>query len=78
MKAPIPIPMITYSSDLADEVPGGRPGVAHALLHREPEVERRCAAAGPDGEDPGLDPLLERQPSEDQPADDGDRQPGAM
>ena len=45
--------------DLADEVLRVRPGVAEALLDREPQVERRRAAAGPDLEDPRLDPALD-------------------
>src|SRR5450759_4639602 len=62
--------------DPPNQVLRGRPGVAHALLHREADVERRGAAPGPDREDPGPDPLFEGQAPEDEPAHDGDREPG--
>src|SRR5664280_1048516 len=66
---PDPDPDDHVEQDLADEVPGRRPRIAQSLLDRETEVERRRAAPGPDREDPRLDPLLEWQASEHQPAD---------
>lgn len=42
MSAPMPMPIATHGADAEHVFPGRRPGVPDALLHRQPELDRRA------------------------------------